>query len=45
MDLKRALEVLRILLQRTADCRCGNYELSREEVKAIQFVITYEENK
>ena len=45
MDKKQALEILRILLARTADCRWCKYELSREEVRAIQFMITYVENE
>jgi hypothetical protein len=45
MAKERALEILKVLLARTADCRCGNYDLSQEEVRAIQFMITYVENE
>jgi hypothetical protein len=39
MDRKRATELLIALMRRTADCQCGNFDISREDAQAIQFFI------
>lgn len=37
MTKTEALTILRNLLIRDADCRCGNLDLTKEEIEAIKF--------
>ena len=44
MTYWEALDVIKALLTRDADCRCGNHTITEEDKKAIEIILDAAEN-